>query len=198
MFPPMWPRPTKPIDVFMPVISGPPFDRRESECGGPQLCLLHRCSFTGRSLDVKPFVRRVAQQPAAPPSAVLTATMIKPPSVIEANEARKPATTATAGISAVRYWGIRNGSVCRTPLREVPTPVIDPRTYGLPWPVRSPMSESPSENVMLTPAPIAVARLGGLALAGVPVGRGRDADLGQPRNSPCVALVAADQHTIGS
>jgi hypothetical protein len=35
--------------------------------------------------------------------------------------------------------------------------VIAPRRAGLPRPVRSPVSESPSENAMLTPAPSAVA-----------------------------------------
>ena len=53
---------------------------------------------------------------------------------------------------------------------NVPTPVIVPRTTGLPRPVSSPVSESPSENAMLTPAPIAVATPGdegGLRVVGV-------------------------------
>src|SRR3954454_10581972 len=53
---------------------------------------------------------------------------------------------------------MRNGSVWKTPPRKVPPPVIAPRTNGLPLPVRSPVSERPSENAMLTPAPSAVAR----------------------------------------
>src|SRR5215472_8111605 len=52
---------------------------------------------------------------------------------------------------------MRNGSVCRTPPKNVPRPVIAPRDKGLPRPVRSPLSDSPSEKAMLTPAPIAVA-----------------------------------------
>jgi len=40
---------------------------------------------------------------------------------------------------------------------KVPTPVIEPRTSGLPRPVSSPVSESPSEKAMLIPAPMAVA-----------------------------------------
>ena len=40
---------------------------------------------------------------------------------------------------------------------NVPTPVIVPAHDGFPRPVSSPVSESPSENAMLTPAPIAVA-----------------------------------------
>ena len=35
--------------------------------------------------------------------------------------------------------------------------MIDPRTYGFPRPVSSPVSERPSEKAMLIPAPIAVA-----------------------------------------
>ena len=45
----------------------------------------------------------------------------------------------------------------KMPPRNVPPPVMEPRTNGLPRPVRSPVSESPSEKAMLTPAPIAVA-----------------------------------------
>ena len=71
------------------------------------------------------------------------AAMIAPPSATETNEPRKPvpkkreriqesvrsskAITATATISAARYCGIRNGSVCRIPPRKVPAPVIEPR-----------------------------------------------------------------------
>ena len=43
------------------------------------------------------------------------------------------------------------------PPRKVPPPVIAPRSTGLPRPVRSPVSDSPSEKAMLTPAPRAVA-----------------------------------------
>src|SRR5580693_6746429 len=43
------------------------------------------------------------------------------------------------------------------PPRNVPPPVIAPRSRGLPRPVRSPVSDSPSEKAMLTPAPRAVA-----------------------------------------
>ena len=46
------------------------------------------------------------------------------------------------------------------PPRNVPTPVIAPRAIGLPRPVSSPVSESPSEYAMLMPAPIAVASAG--------------------------------------
>ena len=42
--------------------------------------------------------------------------------------------------------GIRNGSVCRIPPMNVPTPVIAPRTTGLPRPVSSPVSERPSRE----------------------------------------------------
>src|ERR671922_171705 len=52
---------------------------------------------------------------------------------------------------------MRNGRVWRTPPTKVPTPVIEPRTNGLPRPVSSPVSERPSENAMLTPAQLAVA-----------------------------------------
>src|SRR5439155_18851343 len=74
---------------------------------------------------------RARAHPAAPPSAALTPAMIAPPSATETNEPRKPvpkkrdliqesvrsskAITATATISAERYCGIRNGSVCRIP-----------------------------------------------------------------------------------
>ena len=73
--------------------------------------------------------------------------MIAPPSVTEANERRKlvskkreriqakasssNATVITAAISAARYCGIRNGSVCRIPPANVPAPVMAPRRYGL-------------------------------------------------------------------
>ena len=40
---------------------------------------------------------------------------------------------------------------------KVPTPVIPPRTTGLPRPVSSPVSESPSENAIEIPAPNAAA-----------------------------------------
>ena len=40
---------------------------------------------------------------------------------------------------------------------NVPTPVIPPRTNGLPRPVSSPVSESPSENAIEIPAPTEVA-----------------------------------------
>src|SRR5580700_1233488 len=43
------------------------------------------------------------------------------------------------------------------PPANVPPPVIAPRSIGLPRPVRSPVSDSPSEKAMLTPAPRAVA-----------------------------------------
>lgn len=46
---------------------------------------------------------------------------------------------------------------CSTPPRKVPAPVITPRSQGLPRPVRSPVSDSPSDKDMLTLAPIAVA-----------------------------------------
>ena len=41
---------------------------------------------------------------------------------------------------------------------KVPTPVIAPRTAGLPRPVSSPVSERPSENAIETPAASALAR----------------------------------------
>ena len=40
---------------------------------------------------------------------------------------------------------------------NVPTPVIVPRMTGLPRPVSSPVSDSPSEKAIEIPAPIAVA-----------------------------------------
>src|ERR1700683_1556407 len=43
------------------------------------------------------------------------------------------------------------------PPANVPPPVIAPRSTGLPRPVRSPVSDRPSEKAMLTPAPRAVA-----------------------------------------
>src|SRR5579862_1305769 len=43
------------------------------------------------------------------------------------------------------------------PPANVPPPVIAPRSTGFPRPVRSPVSDSPSEKAMLTPAPSAVA-----------------------------------------
>src|SRR5580658_1421320 len=43
------------------------------------------------------------------------------------------------------------------PPAKVPPPVIAPRCTGLPRPVRSPVSDRPSEKAMLTPAPRAVA-----------------------------------------
>ena len=52
---------------------------------------------------------------------------------------------------------IRNGNVCREPPKKVIIPVMPPRTAGLPRPVISPLSESPSENAMLMPAPVAEA-----------------------------------------
>ena len=62
-----------------------------------------------------------------------------------------------AAASAVWYVAIRKGSVCRMPPMNVPTPVIEPRTTGLPRPVSVPVSERPSENAIEMPAPIAVA-----------------------------------------
>ena len=47
--------------------------------------------------------------------------------------------------------------MCRIPPRNVPTPVIEPRTAGLPRPVSSPVSERPSENAIEIAAPIDVA-----------------------------------------
>jgi hypothetical protein len=41
---------------------------------------------------------------------------------------------------------------------KVPRPTIPPRRQALPRSVTSPVSDSPSENAMLIPAPIAVAR----------------------------------------
>src|ERR1700722_14533152 len=52
---------------------------------------------------------------------------------------------------------MRNGSVWKMPPANVPPPVIAPRSAGLPRPVMSPVSDSPSEKAMLTPAPRAVA-----------------------------------------
>src|SRR5205809_1048633 len=52
---------------------------------------------------------------------------------------------------------IRNGSVCSEPPKKVMIPVMPPRIAGLPRPVSSPLSESPSENAMLMPAPVAEA-----------------------------------------
>ena len=40
---------------------------------------------------------------------------------------------------------------------NVPSPVIPPRTNGLPRPVSSPVSDRPSENAIEIPAPIEVA-----------------------------------------
>jgi len=57
--------------------------------------------------------------------------------------------------------------VCRIPPRKVPTPVIDPRTAGLPRPVSSPVSESPSENAIEMAAPIEVARPAAKAYSGL-------------------------------
>ena len=48
--------------------------------------------------------------------------------------------------------------MCRIPPRNVPTPVIAPRVSGVPRPVNSPVSESPSENAIEIAAPIDVAR----------------------------------------
>ena len=67
------------------------------------------------------------------------------------------ATTTTAALIAAPKPGIRNGSVWKMPPANVPPPVIAPRSTGLPRPVRSPVSDSPSEKAMLTPAPRAVA-----------------------------------------
>jgi DNA-binding CsgD family transcriptional regulator len=53
--------------------------------------------------------------------------------------------------------GIRDGRVWKMPPANVPPPVIAPRSTGLPRPVRSPVSDSPSEKAMLTPAPRPVA-----------------------------------------
>ena len=79
----------------------------------------------------------------AAPSAALIVTMITPPSVMEMNERRNPVPknrwriqasvrssnviAASASSTAARYWEMRNGSVCRTPPRNVPKPVIAPR-----------------------------------------------------------------------
>src|SRR6185369_4443232 len=52
---------------------------------------------------------------------------------------------------------MRNGRVWKMPPAKVPPPVIAPRSTGLPRPVRSPVSDRPSEKAMLTPAPSAVA-----------------------------------------
>src|SRR5215469_10372516 len=52
---------------------------------------------------------------------------------------------------------MRNGRVWKMPPAKVPPPVIAPRSTGLPRPVRSPVSDRPSEKAMLTPAPRAVA-----------------------------------------
>src|ERR1700729_3919402 len=52
---------------------------------------------------------------------------------------------------------MRNGRVWKMPPANVPPPVIAPRSTGLPRPVRSPVSDRPSEKAMLTPAPRAVA-----------------------------------------
>src|SRR5215472_11579648 len=52
---------------------------------------------------------------------------------------------------------MRNGRVWKMPPAKVPPPAIAPRSTGLPRPVRSPVSDRPSEKAMLTPAPTAVA-----------------------------------------
>jgi hypothetical protein len=41
---------------------------------------------------------------------------------------------------------IRNSSACRTPPRNVPLPVIVPRSAGLPRPVKSPLFDRLSES----------------------------------------------------
>ena len=56
---------------------------------------------------------------------------------------------------------------------NVPTPVIPPRTSGLPRPVSSPVSERPSENAIEMPAPIEVARPATNGVEGL-VARDRD------------------------
>src|SRR6201997_2939374 len=99
--------------------------------------------------------------------------MMAPPTVIARNDLAKlvwkkvwrsqdrtsssVATTAIAAATAAPKPGRRNGRVWKMPPRKVPPPVIAPRSTGLPRPVRSPVSDSPSEKAMLTPAPRAVA-----------------------------------------
>src|SRR5215208_3086305 len=53
---------------------------------------------------------------------------------------------------------MRKGRQWKTPPAKVPTPVMAPRASGRPRPASSPVSESPCEKAMLTPAPRAVAR----------------------------------------
>ena len=76
--------------------------------------------------------------------------MITPPSVMGMNERRNPVPknrrriqasvrssnviAASASSTAAWYWGMRNGSVCRTPPRNVPEPVIAPYLYAV-WTV---------------------------------------------------------------
>jgi|GEM_PF-3710834 len=66
-------------------------------------------------------------------------------------------TTKYASVSAWCTFGIKNGSVCMTPPKNVMTPVIDPRIAGFPRPVREPSSDKPSEKAIEIPAPTAAA-----------------------------------------
>jgi len=50
---------------------------------------------------------------------------------IQASASSSQAMARTAAASAVRYWEIRKGRVCRIPPRKVPRPVIAPRSSGL-------------------------------------------------------------------
>ena len=53
---------------------------------------------------------------------------------IQASARSSNTIAASATSTAGRYWGMRNGSVCRMPPRNVPAPVIAPRRYGRPSP----------------------------------------------------------------
>ena len=75
----------------------------------------------------------------------------------QASVSSSVATTTTAAPIAAPKPGSRNGSVWKMPPANVPPPVIAPCRTGLPRPVRSPVSDNPSEKAMLTPAPRAVA-----------------------------------------
>lgn len=59
----------------------------------------------------------------------------------------------------------------KIPPMKVATPVIEPRKSGLPRPINSPVSESPSEKAMLIPAPTAAANPTKNAMRGSPVAK---------------------------
>ena len=120
------------------------------------LPLLARCEHVARKLPIPTPIASTIRPPTVTTSSDERIETSRKRLRIQAITNSSTATTAPATISALWTSGIRNGSVWNSPPSAVMPPVIDPRTTAEPRPVCSPVSDSASDQPMLTPAPSAV------------------------------------------